>query len=92
MKKLIYWFFIYGIDKFLVFKHYYRISEKLLYLFSIHGGVLDTLLRMFFFRHKILKLKFYFIKILSLILWNLLLCIYLDKDLFEDVKKNLCCS
>lgn len=66
-------FIIYGVDKFLAFKHYYRISERLLYLFSIFGGALGALLGMFCFRHKTLKLKFYLVNIISLILWILML-------------------
>ena len=64
---------MYGVDKFLAIKHYYRISEKLLYLFSIFGGALGALLGMFFFKHKTLKLKFYLINIISLGLWVILL-------------------
>ena len=66
-------FVIYGVDKFLAIKHYYRISEKLLYLFSVFGGALGALLGMFFFKHKTLKLKFYLINIISLGLWVILL-------------------
>ena len=62
-------FIIYGVDKFLAVKHYYRISEKLLYLFSILGGALGALLGMFFFRHKTLKLKFYLVNIIFLVVW-----------------------
>ena len=66
-------FIIYGVDKFLAFEHYYRISEKILFLFSIFGGTLGALFAMFFFRHKTLKIKFYVVNILFLILWILLL-------------------
>lgn len=66
-------FVFYGIDKFLAVKHYYRISEKLLYLFSILGGALGSLFGMLLFRHKTLKLKFYLINIISLGLWGMLL-------------------
>ena len=66
-------FIVYGVDKFLAIKHYYRISEKLLYLFSVFGGALGALLGMFFFKHKTLKLKFYLINIISLGLWVILL-------------------
>jgi len=66
-------FIIYGVDKFLAFKHCYRISERLLYLFSIFGGALGALLGMFCFRHKTLKLRFYLVNIISLILWILML-------------------
>lgn len=66
-------FVFYGIDKFLAIKHYYRISEKLLYLFSILGGSLGSLFGMILFKHKTLKLKFYLINIISLGLWVILL-------------------
>ena len=62
-------FIIYGVDKFLAVKHYYRISEKLLYLFSILGGTIGALLGMFFFRHKTLKFKFYLVNIIFLVGW-----------------------
>ena len=71
----IFTFIIYGVDKFLAVKHYYRISEKLLYLFSILGGALGALLGMFFFRHKTLKLKFYLVNIIFLVIWVILLYI-----------------
>ena len=47
----------YGIDKFLAYKHYYRISEKILYLFGILGGSLGALFGMLLFRHKTKKLS-----------------------------------
>lgn len=73
----IFTFVIYGVDKFFAVKHYYRISEKLLYLFSIFGGALGALCGMFCFRHKTLKFKFYLINVISLILW----CVILWKEL-----------
>ncbi|HIT37562.1 MAG TPA: DUF1294 domain-containing protein [Candidatus Onthousia faecipullorum] len=68
-------FILYGADKFLAVKHYYRISEKLLYLFGVIGGVLGALLGMFCFRHKTLKLRFYLVNVISLILWIIILFI-----------------
>ncbi len=65
-------FFIYGADKFLAIKNYYRISEKILYLFSVIGGVLGALLGMFFFRHKTSKLRFYLVNIVSMLVWIIL--------------------
>lgn len=72
-------FILYGVDKFLAYKHCYRISEKLLFLFSVLGGALGGFLGMFLFRHKTLKLKFYLVNIISLILWSVLLwkCLYI---------------
>ena len=69
-------FILYGVDKFLACHNYYRISKKLLYLFSIFGGALGALLGMFFFRHKTLKLSFYLVNIISLILWIIILWTY----------------
>lgn len=72
-------FILYGVDKFLAVKHYYRISERLLYLFSFLGGALGALFGMLFFRHKTLKLKFYLVNIISLILWGVIIwkCLYI---------------
>ena len=66
-------FIFYGIDKFLAYKHYFRISEKLLFFLAILGGDLGALLGMLFFRHKTLKFKFYLVNIIFLILWSFLL-------------------
>ena len=68
-------FILYGVDKFLAVKHYYRISEKLLYLFGVIGGALGALFGMFCFRHKTLKLRFYLVNSISLILWIIILFI-----------------
>ena len=51
-------FFIYGIDKFLAIKHYYRISEFIILCFGFIGGVLGSILGMLVFRHKTKKIKF----------------------------------
>ena len=59
----------YGIDKFLAYKHYYRISEKILYLFGILGGSLGALFGMLLFRHKTKKIKFYLVNIIFLLIW-----------------------
>ena len=51
-------FIFYGIDKFLAIKKWYRISEFILLLFGLLGGILGSLLAMLFFRHKTRKIKF----------------------------------
>ena len=79
-------FVVYGVDKFLAVKHYYR--EKFLYLVSIFGGVLGAFLGMFFFRHKTLKLRFYLVNIISLLLWSVIMVIHLDSDVFDIVKNG----
>lgn len=66
-------FIMYGVDKFLACKHYYRISEKILYIFSFLGGALGAISAMIVFRHKTLKFRFYFINIICLVLWVLVL-------------------
>ena len=65
--------FLYCFDKILASKHYYRVSEKILYLFSVLGGALGAILAMFIFKHKTLKLRFYFINFICLILWGWML-------------------
>ena len=45
-------FFIMGIDKRKAEKHAWRISEKTLFLVSLIGGSIGTLLGMYVFRHK----------------------------------------
>lgn len=51
-------FCLYGIDKFLAVKKFWRISEKCLLLFSIFGGVIGSVLAMLIFHHKTKKIKF----------------------------------
>jgi len=45
-------FFIMGIDKKKAEKHAWRIPEKTLFLVSLIGGSIGTLLGMYVFRHK----------------------------------------
>lgn len=51
-------FVIYGVDKFLSIRHYYRISEFILLSFGFVGGVVGSILGMICFRHKTKKIKF----------------------------------
>lgn len=72
----IFTFIFYGIDKFLAVFGYYRISEKLLFGFSVLGGALGAFLAMLLFRHKTSKIGFYIINIIFLLIWIILY--YLD--------------
>lgn len=66
-------FFIYGVDKYLAVKNKYRISEYSLFILSIFGGPVGSLLGMRVFHHKTRKLLFWGINFLSLIIWLLIL-------------------
>lgn len=63
-------FIIYGVDKWLAIKHLRRVKEHTLYLLSIIGGSLGAIGGMLVFRHKTLKIKFYLINIISMIIWG----------------------
>lgn len=69
-------FIVYGIDKFLSIKHWYRISEFILLCLGFIGGVIGSLLGMYLFRHKIKKLKFKIYLFLFWILWLVLVYLY----------------
>lgn len=66
-------FFIYGIDKFLAIKHYYRISEFIILCFGFIGGVLGSILGMLVFRHKTKKIKFKIYMFIFFIKWCLIM-------------------
>ncbi len=68
-------FIFYSVDKFLAINKYYRISEKLLLTFSALGGALGAFFAMILFKHKTLKIKFYFFNIIFILIW-LFLIIY----------------
>ncbi len=51
-------FIVMGIDKHNAIKNKYRVSEKSLFILSIFGGAIGTLIAMFIFRHKIRKKAF----------------------------------
>ena len=65
-------FFTYGIDKYLAIKKRRRISEKQLLTYAIIGGSIGSILGMITFHHKTLKLYFWLINFLFLILWCLI--------------------
>lgn len=60
-------------DKIFAIKKRYRISEKILLLISLLGGVFGFLFASMLFRHKTKKKKFIGIIYLILILWIILL-------------------
>lgn len=62
-------FIIYGIDKFSSKHKLYRIPEVFLFLLSIVGGGLGSLLGMYIFRHKTKKVLFYIVNYLCLGIW-----------------------
>ena len=69
-------FIYYGIDKILAILKKRRISEKGLFFLSLIGGALGCLLGMFFFRHKIKKIKFYLWNIVMLLVWGYIMFKY----------------
>ncbi len=64
---------VYGIDKFLAKKKSFRVSEQNLFILSLFGGALGSLIGMFLFRHKTKKVKFYLWNIIMLVIWLYLL-------------------
>lgn len=66
-------FLIYGLDKYLAIKKAYRVSEYSLFILSIFGGAIGSLLGMKVFHHKTRKLLFWIINIISLIIWSLII-------------------
>ena len=71
-------FFVYGIDKLLAIKHMWRVPEKFLFLLSITGGFVGSIVGMNIFRHKTKKLFFYIWNIISIVIW-ILIMYYLKK-------------
>ena len=66
-------FVVYGIDKFNAVHKTYRVSEYSLYVLSVFGGPIGSLLGMRVFHHKTRKLSFWIINIISLIIWFLII-------------------
>lgn len=69
-------FVIYGVDKFLSIKHYYRVSEFILLSFGFMGGVVGSIFGMVCFRHKTKKIKLKIYLFLYFILWIYILLKY----------------
>jgi len=65
-------FLIYGLDKYLAVKNKFRVSEHSLFILSIFGGALGSLLGMKVFHHKTKKIIFWIINIILLIIWSLI--------------------
>lgn len=51
-------FCLFGLDKWFAQHHKYRISEKILFFFSLIGGCFGALLAMYLFHHKTKKKRF----------------------------------
>lgn len=71
-------FIVYGVDKFLSIKHYYRISEFILLSFGFVGGVVGSIFGMICFRHKTKKVKFKIYLFMYMILWLYILFKYFN--------------
>lgn len=69
-------FIIYGIDKFLSIKKWYRISEFILLCFGFIGGVIGSVLGMCLFRHKTKKIKFKIYLFIFSVVWLILVYMY----------------
>ena len=75
-------FFIMAVDKHKAKKHAWRIPEKTLFLISIIGGSIGTLLGMYTFRHK--TKHWYFVIGMPLILIiHIMLMILLKQGIFS---------
>lgn len=66
-------FLIYGLDKYLAVKNLYRVSEYSLFILSIFGGPLGSLVGMKVFHHKTRKTIFWVVNIILLIIWIILI-------------------
>lgn len=70
-------FIAFGIDKFKAVAHLWRISEKILLLLALVGGVIGGWLAMFLFRHKIKDNSFLPWIIAITIFWLIVICLLL---------------
>ena len=66
-------FVIYGIDKYYAIHKKYRVSEYRLFLFSICGGAIGSLIGMKVFHHKTRKLVFWIVNIISIVIWIIII-------------------
>lgn len=62
-------FLIFGVDKFLAIKRYFRIPESALLGLSLVGGCFGAVFSMLIFRHKTKKRRFQIIIPLTILLW-----------------------
>lgn len=66
-------FLIYGLDKYLAVKNKFRISEHSLFILSIFGGSIGSIIGMKVFHHKTRKIVFWIVNIIFLIIWSLII-------------------
>ena len=66
-------FIVYGLDKYLAIKKAYRVSEYNLFILSIFGGPIGSIIGMKVFHHKTKKLSFWILNIISIIIWFIIL-------------------
>lgn len=66
-------FIIYGIDKYLAIKRKYRISEYSLFILSVFGGSIGSIIGMKTFHHKTKKTIFWLVNIIFLVIWVIIL-------------------
>lgn len=62
-------FIVYGVDKTLARKKSFRVSEYSLFILSLFGGGIGSLLGMRLFHHKTKKLIFWIFNIITSIIW-----------------------
>ena len=66
-------FIVYGIDKHLARKKSFRVSEYSLFILSIFGGGIGSLLGMRVFHHKTKKKVFWIVNIITSIIWIIII-------------------
>ncbi len=71
-------FILYGLDKSFSKLKKWRISERGLFLLSLFGGGVGSLIGMILFRHKTKKIKFYIWNIIMIGIWFYLCYKYLE--------------
>lgn len=71
-------FILYGLDKRFSKLKKWRISERGLFLLSLFGGGVGSLIGMILFRHKTKKIKFYIWNIIMIGIWFYLCYKYLE--------------
>lgn len=70
-------FLVFGIDKFLAIKRYFRVPESALLSLSLVGGCFGAMISMLVFHHKNKKRRFQLIIPLTILLWiNIIIGVY----------------
>jgi len=72
-------FLLFGLDKFFAVHGWRRIPERILYLATLLGGSIGTLLGMHTFRHKTRKTSFQFVVAFLILIQVALLVLYLQQ-------------